>query len=97
MNNTSANSAEFNINIRHSAWYRSLSKYEQSNTGIAIGQILDTFVPYFVLWFLMIRMLHAGVSYWLMLPLAVVAAGLLVRIFIIFHDCCHGSFFSSRQ
>src|SRR5260221_6092569 len=36
------------------------------------------------------------VSWWLTLPLAVMAAGLLVRIFIIFHDCGHGSFFKSR-
>jgi omega-6 fatty acid desaturase (delta-12 desaturase) len=36
------------------------------------------------------------VSWWLTVPLAVIAAGLLVRIFIIFHDCGHGSFFKSR-
>ena len=29
--------------------------------------------------------------------LAVVAGGVLVRIFILFHDCCHGSFFASRR
>ncbi len=34
--------------------------------------------------------------YWLTLPLAVPAAGLLVRLFIIQHDCGHGSFFKSR-
>jgi len=37
------------------------------------------------------------VSYWLMLPLAVLAAGFLARIFIIFHDCGHGSFFRSKR
>ena len=36
------------------------------------------------------------VSYWLILPLAVLAGGFMVRIFIIFHDCGHGSFFKSR-
>ena len=34
--------------------------------------------------------------YWLALLLAVPAAGLLVRLFIIQHDCGHGSFFKSR-
>lgn len=37
------------------------------------------------------------VSYWLTLALAVPAAGFLVRVFIIFHDCGHGSFFRSRR
>jgi omega-6 fatty acid desaturase (delta-12 desaturase) len=39
----------------------------------------------------------AAVSYWLTLGLAVLAAGLVVRIFIIQHDCGHGSFFQSRR
>ena len=37
------------------------------------------------------------VSRWLMLPLWVLAAGFLVRIFIIQHDCGHGAFFKSRR
>jgi omega-6 fatty acid desaturase (delta-12 desaturase) len=36
-------------------------------------------------------------GYWLTLLLAFPAAGFMVRMFIIFHDCCHGSFFKSRQ
>jgi omega-6 fatty acid desaturase (delta-12 desaturase) len=38
-----------------------------------------------------------GISYWLTLFLSVLAAGFLVRIFIIFHDCGHGSFFQSNK
>ena len=41
--------------------------------------------------------LTAGVSYWITPFLALVAAGFLVRIFIIQHDCGHGSFFRSRR
>src|SRR6185503_18132995 len=37
------------------------------------------------------------VSAWIALPLSIVAAGFLVRIFIIQHDCGHGSFFKSRR
>jgi omega-6 fatty acid desaturase (delta-12 desaturase) len=40
--------------------------------------------------------LGLGISYWLVIPLAILAAGFLVRIFIIFHDCGHGSFFKSE-
>ena len=47
-----------------------------------------------LLWYLMYLCLP--VSWWLVVPLAVLAGGLLVRVFIIFHDCGHGSFFKSR-
>jgi acyl-lipid omega-6 desaturase (Delta-12 desaturase) len=38
-----------------------------------------------------------GVSYLLVLALAVPAAGFLTRTFIVFHDCAHGSFLSSKR
>jgi omega-6 fatty acid desaturase (delta-12 desaturase) len=37
------------------------------------------------------------VSWWLAVPLAVLAGGFLVRTFIIFHDCGHGSFLASTK
>ncbi|MEP7130888.1 MAG: fatty acid desaturase [Sphingomicrobium sp.] len=49
--------------------------------------------------FIALLVVMAAVSdgrYWLTLALAVPAAGLLVRLFIIQHDCGHGSFFKSR-
>jgi omega-6 fatty acid desaturase (delta-12 desaturase) len=39
----------------------------------------------------------AQVSWWLTAPLAVLAAAFMVRVFIIFHDCGHGSFFKSQR
>ncbi len=82
--------------IAQSDWYKGLSKYEKPNVPKATWQILNTFIPYFALWAVMVRMLQVGVSFWYILPIAAVAAGLLARIFIFFHDCCHGSFFASR-
>lgn len=82
---------------RRSTWYRALSKYEEPNLRTAIWQLADTFIPYFILWALMVWMLRHGYSYWLLLPPMVLAAGLLVRIFIFFHDCCHSSFFGSHR
>jgi len=38
-----------------------------------------------------------AIGYWLTLVLAIPAAGFLIRIFIIFHDCGHGSFFRSKK
>lgn len=38
-----------------------------------------------------------SISPWLTALFVIIAAGLLVRIFIIFHDCVHGSFFKSNR
>jgi omega-6 fatty acid desaturase (delta-12 desaturase) len=74
-----------------------VAAYAGADQRKAVWQVVNTFVPYFALWALMIYTVKAGVSYWITLALAVVAAGLLVRIFIFFHDCGHGSFFSSPR
>jgi omega-6 fatty acid desaturase (delta-12 desaturase) len=78
-------------------WYSTLSTYEEPSLGKAIWQLTNTLVPYFLLWFVMLRTVQLGYSYWLTLALSVLAGGLLVRIFIFFHDCGHGSFFASRR
>ena len=56
--------------------------------------MVNTLGPYALLWYLMYRSLT--VSWWLLIPLAVLAGAFTVRIFIIFHDCGHGSYFRSR-
>ncbi len=45
----------------------------------------------------MIFTLQRGYPYWTTLAVAALAGGILVRVFIVFHDCCHGSFFASRR
>jgi omega-6 fatty acid desaturase (delta-12 desaturase) len=70
-------------------------RFQMPSASKATWQLINSTGPYLLLWVAMVHALH--VSYWLMLPLAVVAAGFLVRIFIIFHDCGHGSFFQSRR
>src|ERR1043166_4545717 len=78
-----------------SAWKEIVAKYQQPHLGRSIWQMVNTLVPYAFLWYLMYRSL--AVSYWLTLPLAILAAGFMVRIFIIHHDCGHGSYFKSRK
>lgn len=80
--------------IKPATWKSIVAPYEKPSPGRAIGQILNTFVPYLLTWYLIY--LSLPVSLWLVFPLVVLAGGLLVRIFIIFHDCTHGSFFASR-
>ena len=76
-------------------WKAIVAKYRKPDAGRASWQLVNTLVPYFALWILMF--FAASISLWLTVPLAVLAGGLLVRTFIIFHDCSHGSFFKSSR
>lgn len=75
-------------------WKEIVAEYQKPSTARALWQIINTIIPYAALWYVMY--LSLAVSWWLTLPLAVLAGGFLVRVFIIFHDCGHGSFFKSR-
>jgi omega-6 fatty acid desaturase (delta-12 desaturase) len=79
---------------RVAEWKEVVARFQKPSLPRALWQIANTIVPYAALWYLMYRCLE--VSALLVLPLAVLAGGFLVRIFIIFHDCGHGSFFKSR-
>jgi acyl-lipid omega-6 desaturase (Delta-12 desaturase) len=76
------------------SWRSLLTPYERPVLRHSLGQIASSFLPYFALWALMAA--ASTVSPWLALALVPLAAGFLVRIFIIGHDCGHGSFFASR-
>jgi omega-6 fatty acid desaturase (delta-12 desaturase) len=76
-------------------WNETLSPYFGADTRRSIGQLLASAIPFFSLWTL--AYLSLGVSYWLTLALALPAAGFLMRLFMIQHDCGHGSFFKSRK
>jgi omega-6 fatty acid desaturase (delta-12 desaturase) len=73
----------------------SLRPWQQPSLWGSVWQLTNSLIPYLGLWVLMVY--TVGRSYPLTLLLAVVASGFLVRIFIIFHDCGHGSFFRSRK
>jgi omega-6 fatty acid desaturase (delta-12 desaturase) len=75
-------------------WAQILARYYQPSTVRGIFEIAITVVPLAALWALAWATLH--ISYWLALPLVVLAAAFLVRLFMIQHDCSHGSFFRSK-
>ena len=77
------------------AWKEIVAECQKPSTGRALWQMANTLGPYGALWYLMYRSLE--VSYWLTVPLAILAGAFLVRIFIIFHDCGHRSFFKSKM
>ncbi len=79
----------------HDILRKNITVYEKSYIGRSIWQLVNTLTPFFVLWYL--AYLSLSVSYWLTLALTIPAAGFLIRIFIIFHDCTHQSFFASKK
>src|SRR5579871_1772789 len=78
---------------RGSDWKVMVAQFQRPSWVKATWQLLNSLGPYALLWYAMYWSL--SISFWITLPLAVLAAGFLVRVFIIFHDCCHGSFLGS--
>jgi len=74
---------------------KEIAPFERTDLKKSLWQLFNTIVPFFLLWYAAFASL--SVSYWLTLPIAVVASGFLIRTFIIFHDCCHQSFFKNRK
>src|ERR1700722_13759168 len=68
-----------------------LAGYREPHHGRSVVEILITIVPLVLLWLAMWFALKLG--YGLYLLLAIPAAGFLVRLFMIPHDCGHGAFF----
>ena len=81
--------------VDQTLWKKIVKQYQQPSRPRAVWQIVNTLGPLALLWYLMY--LSLSVSWWLVIPLAVIAGVFLVRVFIIFHDCGHGSFFKSRR
>jgi len=76
-------------------WKEIVARYQKPSIGRGVWQLVNTLVPYSALWLLMY--FTTAMSWWLTVPLAVLAGGFMVRLFIIHHDCGHGSFFKSRR
>jgi omega-6 fatty acid desaturase (delta-12 desaturase) len=72
-----------------------LEQYARSQLGRSLRSLATSVLPFFVLWAAMFAVYST--SYWLVLLLAIPAAGFLVRTYIMFHDCVHGSLMSSRR
>jgi omega-6 fatty acid desaturase (delta-12 desaturase) len=75
-------------------WKQIVAAYHRPDVKRSLWQLTDSVIPYLALWYLAYRLL--AVSFWLALPAIILSAGFMVRVFIIFHDCGHGSFFKSR-
>jgi omega-6 fatty acid desaturase (delta-12 desaturase) len=84
------------IKTKNPEWLSKLRPYEEPSIGKAMIQIVTSVVSYLGLMTVMLLLLSSEYPYWMILLLAIVTAGFYTRVFIIFHDCCHFSFFNSR-
>lgn len=75
------------------AWKAIVAKYQRPDNRKATWQLVSTLAAYLGGWAGLFATAHVG--WWLTLPLILLTGALLVRLFIIFHDCGHGSFFTS--
>lgn len=76
------------------AWLKTLSRYRQPRARRSVFELLVTIVPFAIFWFLAYFSISRGI--WLGLIFVVPAAAFLLRLFMIQHDCGHGSFFARR-
>ena len=79
----------------HMSLRKEIAPYEKADTKSSVKQLINTIPPFILLW--AGAYFSLSVSFWLSLALSITAAGFVVRIFIIFHDCCHMSFFKSKK
>lgn len=73
---------------------RAMARFQEPDLVRGLWQAGSTLAAFVAVCALMYSL--AGVAYWARLALTIPAAGLLVRIFVVQHDCGHGSFFRSR-
>jgi omega-6 fatty acid desaturase (delta-12 desaturase) len=76
-------------------WRESVAPHERPSLHRSLVDLATSVVPYLALTVLMYACLD--VSVWITLALAVPAAGFLLRTFIVFHDCTHGSFMPTKR
>src|SRR6201996_8911993 len=89
---SNARASHAQVDIR--ALTHDLARYRRPNHGRSIVEILITVAPFVVLW--LAAYLSLRIGYGVYLLFAIPAAGFLVRLFMIQHDCGHGSFFRHR-
>ena len=82
------------VDTRADQFRQILQPYWGADTARSVIQLFTSVGPFFVLWYAMLRSLDVG--YWLTLLLVFPAAGFLMRLFVIQHDCGHGAFFRRK-
>ncbi|MEN8261785.1 MAG: fatty acid desaturase, partial [Pseudomonadota bacterium] len=71
-------------------------QFTNPSRGKAAWQLTNTLIPYVLLWIAAILLFQNGYPFWTGLIPMLIAGPFLVRLFIIFHDCCHSSYFRAK-
>lgn len=83
------------IHSEQDNWRKEITAYEKPRLKNSIWQLVNTIGPVVLLW--LAAYWSLSLSVWLTVGLSILTGGFLVRTFIIFHDCCHKSFFKNRK
>lgn len=89
------NSLDDQSEASNTSWIKIVKKYNHPSSLKSWWQLSGNLFLYSFAWFLMYESL--SISWWITFAFSIPAAGVLVRLFIIYHDCGHGSFFKSPQ
>jgi acyl-lipid omega-6 desaturase (Delta-12 desaturase) len=95
MNDVAMTAAPTGIPSPRPSWREVLAPYSRPRVARSTIDLLTSVVPYLLLTALGYALVD--VSAWIALALAVPAAGFLLRSYIVFHDCAHGSFLPSKK
>ena len=76
-------------------WKKLVAKFQNPHVGRAVWQMINTLVPILTIWIALYFLKETSLL--LCIPVAMLGGLFLVRAFIIFHDCGHGSFFKSKK
>ncbi len=77
--------------------HKALNRYTQPDIRRSLSQTLTALAIYLASLALLIVLIHLQASVWVILFLSLLTSPIIVHIFIIFHDCCHMSYFRSHR
>lgn len=92
---TLMNATAPNTTDRDKAWLKALSTYRKPDIGQSTFELVVTIVPFVLFWVMAWASMHVG--FWPGLIFILPASGFLLRLFMLQHDCGHGSFFGRRR
>jgi omega-6 fatty acid desaturase (delta-12 desaturase) len=90
-----ANETE-HLPVASGSWQQRLRQYRKPGALRGLLELAITAIPFALAWFTMLFALYRGYL-WLYALLLLPAAGLLVRLFMIQHDCGHGAFLPGKR
>ena len=83
--------------MAHVELHKTLKYYAQPSVKRSFFQTLTALGMYLTSITLLMILQHYRFPAWVILLLSLITSPIVVQLFIIFHDCCHASYFKSRR